>query len=120
MKLITVVNACTTIQGLTEKENLNAHLAYWLAKFIAKTQDEYKFFQTEMKKLIDKYGKVNEDGSVSVEPEKVEDFTKEVEALQDTEIEDPGIRFSLSELSAELKLSLKQMYPLLDFINEVE
>ena len=120
MKLITIVNAHNVIDGLAEKEDIGAHLAYWLTKFVVKTQSEADFFQAEMRKLFEKYGEKKDDGTYSVSAEKVPDFTKAVEDLQNAEAEDPGIRFSLSELSSELKVSLKQMYPLLDFINEDE
>jgi hypothetical protein len=120
MKLITIVNANNAINGLANKEDIGAHLAYWLSKFIAKTQDEVTFFQSEMRKLIEKYGSKNEDGSFSIPDDNEVAFAKDVERLQNTDVQDPGIRFSLSELSAELKVSLKQMYPLLDFINENE
>lgn len=120
MKLITIVNAHNVIDGLADKENIGAHLAYWMTKFVVKTQDEAAFFQTEMRKLFEKYGTKNEDGAYAVPNENAAAFAKDAEALQNTEVEDPGIKFSLSELSTELKLSLKQMYPLLEFINENE
>ena len=41
-----------------------------------------------------------------------------MEELGQTNVEDPGIRFNLSELATELRLSMQQMYPLLDFIDE--
>ena len=120
MKLITIVNANNVINGFADNEDIGAHLAYWFTKFVVKTQDDVAFFQTEMRKLFDKYGVKGEDGSISIPNENASAFAQEVEALQNTEAQDPEIRFSLSELSAGLKVSLKQMYPLLDFINENE
>lgn len=120
MKLITIVNANNAINGFADKEDIGAHLAYWLTKFVAKTQDEVTFFQTEMRKLFEKYGTKNEDGSYTVPNENAAAFAQDAEQLQNTEVQDPEIRFSLSELSSGLKVSLKQMYPLLEFINENE
>ena len=120
MKLITIVNANNVINGFADKEDIGAHLAYWFTKFVVKTQDEVTFFQTEVRKLFDKYGVKGEDGALSVPGENAAAFAQEADKLQNTEVQDPEIRFSLSEISAELRVSLKQMYPLLDFINENE
>lgn len=120
MELIKIVNARQVIDGFAEKEDLGAHLTYWLTKFIAKTQSEGDFYLREMKKICDKYGETKEDGSLFVPADKLDEFNTEIEKLGKTEVEAPGITFSLSELARELKISMKQMYPLLDFINENE
>ena len=71
-----------------------------------------------MRKLFDTYATRNDDDTILIPKERAAEFNAAVEALNETDVEDPGIRFSLSELSTELKLSMKQMYPLLDFIDE--
>lgn len=118
MKLITIICARKVIEGFADKEDLSAHLAYWMTKFIAKTEGDYEFYKQETKKLYDKYSEVNSEGKYFVPADKVSAFRADADNLDSTEAEDPGIRFDLSELSAELKLSMRQMYPLLDFINE--
>lgn len=117
MELIKIINARNVLEGFSEKEDVSARLAYWMAKFMAKTEVEYNFYVAETRKLYDKYAVIEGDKLV-VSPENVEAFKTEAEKLQKTEIEDPGIRFSLSDLSSELKLSMRQMYSLLDFIDE--
>ena len=118
MEFIKVLNARTVLDSLSDRENIGAHLAYWMTKFVAKTEGDYNFYASEMRKLFDTYAEKDDDGNTYVPTEKIAEFNAAVAELNKTEVEDPGIKFNLSELSAELKLSMKQMYPLLDFIEE--
>lgn len=120
MELIKVVNARKVLDSLSDREDVGAHLSYWMTKFVVKTESDHEFYASEMRKLLDKYAtkKEGDKDTVLIPAEKIAEFNDAVEALNKTDAEDPGIRFSLSELSTELKLSMKQMYPLLDFIDE--
>lgn len=118
MELIKIVDARMTLDRLSSQEDINAHLAYWMTKFVVKTEHEHKFYAAEVQKLFDKYAEKGNDGAAIIPNEKMAEFNKAIDALNKTDIEDPGIRFNLSELSSDLRLSMKQMYPLLDFIDE--
>lgn len=118
MELLKVINARNVLDSLSDRENVGAHLSYWMTKFVVKTESEHKFYVIEMRKLFDKYATKDDNDTLRVTSDNVAEFNKAVEALNATEVEDPGIRFNLSEISTELKLSMKQMYPLLDFIDE--
>lgn len=120
MELIKVVNARKVLDSLSDREDVGAHLSYWMTKFVVKTESDHEFYASEMRKLFDKYAtkKEGDEDAILIPTEKVAEFNAAVDALNKTDAEDPGIRFNLSELSAELKLSMKQMYPLLDFIDE--
>jgi hypothetical protein len=118
MKLIDVVNAHNMIDSLSDKEGIGAHLAYMMTKFVIATQSDADFYTKEIRKLFDRFGKPGEGGNITIEAENIEDFQAAVTNLQNTEAVDPDIRLSLSELSKELKLSMKQIYPLMAFIKE--
>ena len=120
MELSKIIEARNVLGGFSDKEDIGAHLAYWMTKFVVKTENEHIFYATEMRKLIDKFStkKEGDDNSVLIPTDKAAEFNAAVEILNKTDVEDPGIRFNLSELSAELKLSMRQMYPLLEFIND--
>lgn len=120
MELIKIINAKNVIDSFAEREDIGAHLSYWMTKFVVKTQPEHDFYIAEMRKLFNKYAdKTKEtDEMITIPPENVAVFNQAVKELECTDVEDPEIRFFLSELSAELKISMKQMYPLLDFIDE--
>ena len=118
MELIKVVNARKVLDSLSDKDCVGAHLSYWMTKFVVKTKSEHEFYASEMHKLFDKFADKKDDDTFLIPAEKTSGFNAAIEELNRTDVEDPGIRFNLSELSAELKLSMKQMYPLLDFIDE--
>ena len=120
MELIKIVNARKVLDSLSDREDVGAHLSYWMTKFVVKTESDHEFYASEMRKLFEKYAtkKEGDEDTLLIAADKVAEFNDAVEALNRTDAEDPGIRFNLSELSAELKLSMKQMYPLLDFIDE--
>ena len=120
MELIKVVNARKVLDGLADRVDIGAHLAYWMTKFVVKTESDHEFYASEMRKLFEKYAtkKEGDEDTLFITNEKVAEFNAAVDVLNKTDAEDPGIRFNLSELSTELKLSMKQMYPLLDFIDE--
>lgn len=120
MELIKIVNARKVLDSLSDREDVGAHLSYWMTKFVVKTESEHEFYAAEMRKLFDKYAtkKEGDEDTLLIPGDKVAEFNAAVDTLNKTDVEDPGIRFDLSELSTELKLSMKQMYPLLDFIDE--
>ena len=120
MELIKVINARNVLNSLSDREDIGSHLSYWMTKFVVKTESEYEFYAGEMRKLFEKYTTKEEsdDDAIIVPTEMIDEFNAAVDTLNKTDVEDPGIRFNLSELSTELKLSMKQMYPLLDFIDE--
>lgn len=120
MELIKVVNARKVLDSLADRIDIGAHLAYWMTKFVVKTESDHEFYASEMRKLFEKYAikKEGDEDTLFIPNEKVAEFNAAVDALNKTDAEDPGIRFNLSELSTELRLSMKQMYPLLDFIDE--
>lgn len=120
MELIKIVNTRKVLDSLSDREDVGAHLSYWMTKFVVKTESEHEFYAAEMRKLFDKYAtkKEGDEDTLLIPGDKVAEFNAAVDVLNKTDVEDPGIRFDLSELSTELKLSMKQMYPLLDFIDE--
>lgn len=118
MELIKVISARNTLDEFSDKEDIPARLSYWMTKFVVKTESEHEFYSSGIRKLLDKFADKKDDGTMSIPEDKISDFDSAVEELNKTDVEEPGIRFKLSELSSELKMSMKQMYPLLDFIDE--
>ena len=121
MNIIKVVNARNVLKEFSDDKNISTRLAYLMTKFIAVTETESEFYMAELREIVNKYAKIEDGKEETIIPaENIEGFNKEVLELNETPITDPGIRFSLSELSENLKLSMKQMHHLLDFINEAE
>ena len=126
MKLINIYNARTVIETLADCKDISFSTAYWMAKFIERTHADNEFFVSEMSKLLGKYAETDENGeyvtdgtNIKLKPDCVEEFNRRSEELQNTEVDDPNIRFKYSQLE-DIKLSMKQIYPLMPFIDEDE
>lgn len=121
MNIVKVVNARNVLKEFFDDKNISTHLLYLMTKFIAVTETESEFYMAELRKIVNKYAKIEDGKEEAIIPaENIEDFNKEVSELNETPIPDPGIRFNLSEISDNLKLSMKQMQHLFDFIDETE
>jgi hypothetical protein len=106
------------LSDLSCDQKINAQTAYKIAKFLCNTERDYIFYFEEIDKLLDKYSDETSDGHIHIPADRIESFGSDVQELQNIDAEDPNIRFKISELPAELKISIKQIYPLLDFIEE--
>lgn len=119
MKLIDVINARRTLEGLANKE-ISVRLSYWMNKFLSLTEDDEIFYQDKVKEIVDKYDATVLEQGVEVKSEYLPKFNQEIKELQDTEVQEIDIKFSLKDLSNDLKLSMKQLYPLMPYIKDEE
>ena len=118
MKLKKIIDARGAIAEFSNGEKISASICYWAMKFMVKTDSDAEFFNNKIKEIIDKYTVVNEDGKQFIPSDKSDIIEEEIEEIGNTEAEDPGIKFPLSELSKGLNLSMKQMYSLIDFVDD--
>lgn len=80
-KLINSVNVLSTLSGM----KLPIKVSYAIAKNIGKIESELKTYNSERQKLIDKYSvkdeegktKVDENGTINIQEEFLEDWNKE-------------------------------------------
>lgn len=119
MELYKIINARKTLDDLATQD-VDLHLSYWMTKFMVATQKEQDFYQSHLKGIIDKYAVAGENNSLKVAPENIDAFNAAVKELDSTDVDAPEIKFSLAEMSKNFKLSMKQIYPLMDFISEDE
>ena len=98
--------------------------AYKMMKFIRDAETEEEFFTSEISQILDKYAQktpegnlVYEDGGYKIEPEHIEAFQSELNALQNTEVERPRITFTLSDFE-DLSISANEMCILSEFMDE--
>ena len=126
----------TTLNNLITVRNILANfkdtmihprLAYQIAKFLRLTQEDEEFYNTRLRALFDTCAQKNEDGSlrltenqqgIMLEPSQIENFNKSIFELENLEIEAPDIKFALSDIANELKVSTNDMMILMDFIEE--
>ena len=118
MRISQILLAREAINSIDRTAQLDVKLVYTLTKFLTKTQNDYNFYISCVQDILNEYSEIAEDGRLMIVPERIDDFNRKMRELENLEVEDPGIRFALSDLSNELKLSMKQIFPLLDFIDE--
>ena len=120
MKIKNIVLAHNVCVALGDCDNVSPKLAYQIAKFIYATQSDVDFYNTELNKLMSKYGvRMDGDNALKIDDDaSMEAFVKDLNELQAVEVSDPGIRLSLADMTRDIKLTPRQMYQLLDFVQD--
>ncbi|NWK12777.1 hypothetical protein [Clostridium cadaveris] len=83
-----LINSINVLSKLNNME-LNIKVSYAIAKNIDKLEKELKVYNDQKKKLIEKYSvkgeagnvKVNEDGTINIQEDKVQDWNKDINEL---------------------------------------
>ena len=83
-KLIIAVGALKT---LGEDKSLNVKTKYTIARNIRLIQQELDQYEKARVELVQKHGVVAEDGSASVSPNKIKEFSNEINELQSVTID---------------------------------
>lgn len=89
-----LINSINTLSKLNNME-LNIKISYAIAKNINKLEKELEVYNNEKKKLIEKYSikdekgdiKVNDDGTVNIQEDKVQDWNININELGEIENE---------------------------------
>ena len=126
MKLNNLIQARNVI-GRFAKEQLSAQLAYKLMKFLKTSDSEDVFYNERLTAIIQQYAERDAEGkyikenndSFKILKDKVDECREAILALNGMDVDAPSIRLYLEEL-AELKLSIKEMAFLDEFIIEEE
>lgn len=124
MKLNRLVAARAVIFSKCAGEKLPAHIAYKFAKFLRLTDGDETFFNERFKAVLDSYAQKDENGhfvrdgerGIALKPDCTETCRKEMQELENTEIELP-FQFTLNDISC-LTLSIKDCFELDELIME--
>lgn len=112
------------IYPITDK--LPFKTAYKFAKLGEIIESETKFFQEKMQEIISNYSEKDENGqpalaedgaSIKIQEAKVAECQKEINELNNVEVELPNIFFTIEELEA-LSLTAQQAYALMPLIKD--
>ena len=121
MQLKEIVSAVPALSKLASA-NLRLKTAYTLKQMADILQKEVDFFEQERKKILEKYGKVQEDGSVLIPVEQRTKAEEEYNRLLSMEVQPEFSRLRIS-LSEDAKLSvndLSLLAPFADFVEDKE
>lgn len=105
-------------------EKLPTKLAYKFMKFIKAAEQDENFYNKRIQEIVESFCEKDSDGNyvqsnggVKISDDKKEECNKELEELNSIDVENPGITFSMDELSC-LSLSIQDMMLLSDFITD--
>ena len=93
------------------------HARYKISKFLKESEADAEFAHREYRKLLDEYSHINDKNELVVDKERIEEFNKKTCELDQMEIKDPSIKFSIKELS-DFELSANDIIHLDPIIDE--
>lgn len=113
MTIKQTIEAIPALNKLADTE-LDIKSAYKVSKTLSALKDEVEFFNLSKQKIIEKYGNVNDDGSVDYAPGKQAEAQKEFSELINLEVQ---TEIEKIELSAEgIKLTANDILALEPFV----
>lgn len=123
MKISNIENLKPTLLILSQKD-LPFRLSYKVSKLLDKVEKDSQFYTEKLRNIIQKYAKRDENGeivfegdNVKIAPSSLAAAEKELADLNDIDIEDPNIFFTLDEFEG-LEIKPSELTGLLPFIKE--
>lgn len=100
-------------------------LAYKIMKLVRAAESEEAFYQKELQKLIEQYGKRNDDGSlvatddgnILLSEDTLQECRQKVDELEALDVDAPNISFTLDELSC-VSMTVREMDAISAFISD--
>jgi hypothetical protein len=126
MKLQTIETLHSSLTQLKSQE-MPLRLSYKFSKLLSKIEKDSEFFTEKTREVILKYAEKDEngdlvqteDGNIRIQTGKIEEANKAMMELNDIEVEDIDITFTLDELES-LSIAPEVLQPLLPLIVEDE
>lgn len=123
MNIFTIINAKRAFANYLDAP-IPSVVAYKIMKLVRAAEAEEAFYQKEIRKLTEQYGKRNgdgslvvEDGSVLLEEGTIQECRQKVEELKAIEVDAPNISFTLDELSC-VCMTVREMNAISAFISD--
>lgn len=123
MKISNIETLKPTLLILSQKD-LPFRLSYKVSKLLDKVEKDSQFYTEKLRNIIQKYALRDENGeivfegdNVKIAPSSLAAAEKELADLNDIDIEDPNIFFTLDEFEG-LEIKPSELTGLLPFIKE--
>ena len=122
IKLETLINGAESLRALSQKP-LKARCAYAVSKILKAAETEMANFNEARMNLIRKYGEkdendelvTDENGNAHVIPENIEEFTKELNDVLDSDVDINANKVRIDDLD-DVKFTPTEMVQLDEFI----
>lgn len=119
-----ILNASETFNVIMQ-QSFKGSLAFKIARLARELSKEMETFNAERQKLLQKYCvkdengelKTNDNGTVQVEPDKINEFNEEFSSLLETEVEINAEKLSMNSLDS-FDITPQQMISIEKFFEE--
>lgn len=119
-----ILNASETFNTIMQ-QSFKGSLAFKIARLARELSKEMETFNAERQKLLQKYCvkdengelKTNDNGTVQVEPDKINEFNEEFSSLLETEVEINAEKLSMDSLDS-FDITPQQMISIEKFFEE--
>jgi hypothetical protein len=119
-----ILNASGTFNAIMQ-QSFKGSLAFKIARLARELSKEMETFNAERQKLLQKYCmkdengelKTNDNGTVQVEPDKINEFNEEFSSLLETEVEINAEKLSMDSLDS-FDITPQQMISIEKFFEE--
>ena len=119
-----ILNASDTFNAIMQ-QSFKGSLAFKIARLAHELSKEMETFNAERQKLLQKYCvkdengelKTNDNGTVQVEPDKINEFNEEFSSLLETEVEINAEKLSMDSLDS-FDITPQQMISIEKFFEE--
>lgn len=106
-------------------EKMPPAVAYKIMKLVRAAESEEAFYQKELQKLIEQYGKrndngslvVTEDGNILLSEDTLQECHRRIDELESLDVDAPNISFTLDELSC-VSMTVREMDAISAFISD--
>lgn len=112
MKLIKLVNAVDNLDKLSVLE-LPAKESFKVIKLLTDIDPHIKNYHTQRNKLLAKYGESTDGTTYNIKAENKESFIKELQDLEDIEIE---LKFDKINIADDIKIKASDLINILEFV----
>lgn len=121
---ISTIEKLKPILSLLSQKDLSFRLSYKISKLLDKAEKDYEFYTEKVKTIVQKYALRDENGeivfagnNIKIDPSFLSVAEKELAELNDIDVDDINIFFTLEELE-NLEIKPSELQGLLPFIKE--
>lgn len=124
MKILQIINAKKVFSNYLDTK-MSPAVAYKIMKFVKEAESEEAFYKKEIQKLIEQYGKRNDDGSlvatedgnILLSEDTLQECRQKVDELEALDVDAPNISFTIDELSC-VSMTVREMDAISAFISD--
>lgn len=114
------------LNSILQEQKMSLQAVYNISKIFDCARENYQFYRSEFDKIINEYGQKNEngenvkleDGSLAIDPERIDECAKAMRELENLQVEIPDYSIP-ANCFGDLELTLEQFNLLKPFVKDI-